>query len=451
MFEEFLRFILPQRCWTAINSTETKYRHEEALALCKDTGPLDSAGRLWVGQWYGLLLLILMSFFPRLFHMEEYLFFGFLLIAIVTTAVQWRRGNSISVRTPIDLPLCMVIAWILFSIPFAIDPAYSFSEWRKLIVQVLVFYWTVGVLRSSLDIAKLWNVLGVIVVATLILCSYALIDFVLQGGSFHDRDVRARAPYSDYNWLSTYLVLATPLLIVCLVTTQTHWRRYLTLFVASLALFGHLFSYTRAGWAAVLAQGLFGVLANKHRGLLLMLVVAVGCIVLAGLMLPMLGYQQQTASLNTLQYRLAVWKLSIKELASHPIFGIGYGSGTFNMRFADYPELHDAKGVHNMFLMIALGSGIPALMFLLWTIGRALKAIMVVVHTMGESAVSVMLIGIGASIIGFFVRNLFDYMMIGSLGFLFWIVLGVGMVAISTSERSAAKATDFCSSDTSCA
>lgn len=35
MFEEFLRFILPQRCWTAINSTETKFRHEKALALCK--------------------------------------------------------------------------------------------------------------------------------------------------------------------------------------------------------------------------------------------------------------------------------------------------------------------------------------------------------------------------------------------------------------------------------
>lgn len=284
--------------------------------------------------------------------------------------------------------------------------------------------------------------LSVIVIATLVLCSYALIDFVLQGGSFRDREVRARVPYSDYNWLSTYLVLAGPLLIACLLTAPTRWRRYLASLAATLAVLAHVFSYTRAGWTAAIAQGFLAGLTSKRRWLVSIPLVAIGAICLALLVLPILGYQQHTTSANTLHYRLTVWKLSLEELASHPIFGIGYGSVTFNLRFANYPELHDAKGVHNMFLMIALGSGIPALIFLLWMLGRALKTIMLAVHTAGESTLSPILIGIAASIVGFSVRNLFDYMMIGSLGFLFWIVLATGMAAASPSGQRAPRPGD---------
>jgi hypothetical protein len=36
----------------------------------------------------------------------------------------------------------------------------------------------------------------------------ALVDFVERGGNWQERKIRAIVPGSDYNWLSTYLVLS---------------------------------------------------------------------------------------------------------------------------------------------------------------------------------------------------------------------------------------------------
>jgi hypothetical protein len=46
----------------------------------------------------------------------------------------------------------------------------------------------------------------------------ALVDFIDRGGNWQDRNIRAIVPGSDYNWLSTYLVLAMSIVLYCGVT-----------------------------------------------------------------------------------------------------------------------------------------------------------------------------------------------------------------------------------------
>src|SRR5713226_7939606 len=99
---------------------------------------------IWKAQGAGLVLLTGMSFFPALFHLEEYLFFALLAVALWTG---WREGRVIWVRSPIDVPLLLLVGWVLLTIPFATDTWYSFAEWRKLVVQALVFYWALLVLK----------------------------------------------------------------------------------------------------------------------------------------------------------------------------------------------------------------------------------------------------------------------------------------------------------------
>jgi len=48
----------------------------------------------------------------------------------------------------------------------------------------------------------------------------ALVDFIDRGGNWQDRNIRSIVPGSDYNWLSTYLVLAMSIVLYCGVTSR---------------------------------------------------------------------------------------------------------------------------------------------------------------------------------------------------------------------------------------
>ena len=96
-------------------------------------------------QGGGLFLLTIVSFFPVFFHIEEILFFSFLGLALFA---KWFEGKDLRIRTPIDLPLLLLLGWIFLTIPFSLNPEYSFMEWRKLVAQCLVFYWAVSVMRD---------------------------------------------------------------------------------------------------------------------------------------------------------------------------------------------------------------------------------------------------------------------------------------------------------------
>src|SRR5688572_23833952 len=93
-------------------------------------------------QVYGLCGITFLSFFPSLFHYQEYAFFILLTLGL---AFAWMEKINPYVRTHLDLPLFGFVGWVLLTVPFAVDPAYSFSEWRKLVAHIFVFYWAMFV------------------------------------------------------------------------------------------------------------------------------------------------------------------------------------------------------------------------------------------------------------------------------------------------------------------
>jgi len=379
---------------------------------------------IWTIESYGLALITFMSFFPRLFHLEELLFFTLLVIALGTA---WRDGRTMWVRTPVDLPLWLFVGWVLLTIPFATDPAYSFAEWRKVVTQVLVFYWAMLIFRVHNDEVMMRRILAAVVIGTALLCGYALIDFIERGGTWQDRYIRAEAPSSDYNWLSTYVVMVIPFLVAVAVITKSFWQRIFSICVAGLALLAQVASYTRAGWIAIVTQGLsFGLLTASRKFIMWILV---GCL-MGGIGLVALyqtGYQRQTVSTDNLQYRLVLWERGVQEIASHPIVGVGYGDDTFFKRFGGHPKTGHPAGLHNTFLMVAMGSGVPAVAFLLWTL---IAAVLILLHkkrNLSDSKTSTIMVATAIMIIGFVARNLLDYMFAGSIAFLFWILVANGV------------------------
>lgn len=379
---------------------------------------------IWTIESYGLVLITFMSFFPRLFHFEEYLFFTLFVIAL---GVAWREGRTVWVRTPVDLPLLLFVGWVLLTIPFATDTAYSFAEWRKVMTQVLVFYWALLIFRVHSDEVMTRRILAAVVIGTSLLCIYALIEFLGNGGTWQDRYIRAGAPSSDYNWLSTYVVIVIPFLVAVAVVSRTYWQRMFSMCIAGLALLAQVVSYTRAGWLGIVAQGFsFGLLAASRK---LIMWILVSCLMggIGLIALNRTGYQRETTSTGNLQFRLVLWERGIKEIASHPIVGLGYGNDTFFKRFGGHPKTGKPAGLHNTFLMVAMGSGVPAVAFLLWTLIAAVLILLPKKRKLSGQIASAVMVATAIMIIGFAVRNLFDYMFAGSIAFLFWILVANGL------------------------
>ena len=391
-----------------------------------------ASSMVWKIQGAGLILMTFMSFFPELSHVEVYLFFALLLSAL---GVAWLEGRAIRVRTPLDLPLALFLGWVLLTIPFAMDAAYSFSEWRKLAAKILVFYWAIFVLRvQPNNRTVLRGVLVAVIFGAAIMCGYALVDFVQRGGSWKDRYVegvgafvRARTPSSDNQWLSTYMVMVIPLLVSSIVIFRIKWQKVMCAFVAGLALLAQGISYTRAGWVGVVAQGLAFGPFTKRRGLTFWVIAGLTMILVGLFAAFQAGYQRDTLDPWTLYARLAVWKLMLRDIMQHPLVGIGYGGDTFMMRFADYPEATKAAGSHSAFAMVTLGSGIPALIFLVWVLGGAVRALIGLAGKVSDKGTYALLIGTAIMIVGFAVRNLFDYMFAGSIAYLFWLLVATAL------------------------
>ncbi|MBM3393251.1 MAG: O-antigen ligase family protein [Betaproteobacteria bacterium] len=381
----------------------------------------------------GLLAITFASFFPPLFRVQEHVFFGLLALSV---AVAWVQRRALWVRTAIDAPLLLLIGWILLTVPFAADPAYSFTEWRKLAAQGLVFYWVQFVRHNFKSQQMIRHVVLAVAVGTAVISVAALIMFLKEGGQLLDRTVtRAKAPFSDANWLATYLILGIPIVGSGLAMAgQRLWRIVLSgaLGIAIAALYC---SYMRAGWLALaVAGGAWAVIIRKRTLVQSVLGVSIGFLaILVGLY--QFGFFTGIINLESVLIRLDVWSEGFRRLLAHPIVGGGYGQlaeqVTLNTNQGSGSQVY---GLHSLFLMVTVGSGVPGLILLAWMFYRAGRGLYEKARAGVDRDQQVIATAGVLVVIGFAVRNMFDYMFAGSLAYLFWILLAVGLGSRSTED-----------------
>jgi O-antigen ligase len=414
--------------------------------------PRRASAVLWKLQAYGLLGITFLSFFPRLFHSQEYAFVFLLAVAL---CLAWVEKVNPWIRTPIDLPLLGFVGWVLCTVPFATDPAYSFSEWGKLLAHVLVFYWAMFVLHSYKRIELSRQIIWTVVLGSLALSGFALVDFILRGGTWRDRLVRAGAPYSDYNWLATYLVLVIPILIWWVVTHRTFWTRALGILTLVTAGLAQAASYTRAGWVAHFVQAVgFGLITGRHR---LVIWALVGAIAIGGsvFVVSEIGYQRDTVDSWTINTRIKTWRLGLHQVVEHPLVGVGYGNDTFTKVYAAEIEADETKsvkermlkGLHNTFAMVLMGSGVLAVILFTWIFVRIVSTLMIQWRRFAADETQGVLVAVAVVTIGFATRNLFDYMFAGSLAHLFWILVAAGLCSVNPEISTEAVAGDLSSNE----
>lgn len=388
----------------------------------------------WKFQSYVFIAVACTSFFPLLFRYQEHAIIILIVLSLAMCAVE---KVSPWIRNPLDLPLWLFIAWVLMTVPFATDPAYSFAEWKKFVAQAGVFYWSLLVLHRCREQNLSHQILLSLVLGGTILAVYALMDFGGRGGTWRDRSIRAHAYGSDYNWLSTYMVMTIPVIGGLIVISRLAWIRGLQVGTLALALAAQVFSYTRGGWLGHAVQAVVLALIVGGRRLAMGVL---GMLLLAGtglFLASQSGFQSETVDARNVDARLAVWGIGLREMSAHPIAGIGYGNDTFIKKYPQYSTEAQAKlpdrertipAMHSTFLMAALGSGIPAILCLAWIFVALVRRLAFVSrYSALEPRATVIAVSIGLAIVGFGVRNFFDYMFMGSLAHLFWLLAAVGV------------------------
>jgi len=151
------------------------------------------------------------------------------------------------------------------------------------------------------------------------------------------------------------------------------------------------------------------------------------------------GLQQDTVDPWTWKSRMEVWSLGAHEIAKNPLTGLGYGYQTFEPLIADYPGGPSTVGLHSTILMVALGSGIPAVLLLLWILGQAFWQMVKYAVRAGIRGEGIIPLAVALMVLGFTVRNVFDYMFAGSLAYLFWILTAVALAKASLGMQTQAR------------
>jgi O-antigen ligase len=124
-----------------------------------------------------------------------------------------------------------------------------------------------------------------------------------------------------------------------------------------------------------------------------------------------------------------VWKLGVDQIVKHPIVGIGYGNNNFQPVLVDSRMGDSPMHLHNTLLMFGVGSGIPGFVLFLWMFIRLGREFFSRANRSHWTDLETLKLCLGIVMVGFFCRNLFDYMFAGSLAYLFWILMACGFEA----------------------
>ena len=406
-------------------------------------------------KWLQPLLihgLMAISFFIAFGHIHNLLEYGFFTLLLIWTVSLWmdRRLNLEGLnrfqRTSLDYPILFFLVWILVTIPWAIDPAYSFSEWRKTLAKILMFYFVVNVVKTPDEVKKILNafLLGLVTLSVI-----GLVIFLSDGRYylFH-LDERLSSWTSGSQWFSTFLLMAMPFWAFSFTFESKLSLRacygigFAVTFVALLA------TNTRAAYLAVLAQGgLYLLLRHLRSGVMIS-----GIVILSfGLFMGSLFFLSQHPSysltqlevisssvngkqsrvetlqnMGSMQRRFATWSIALEDFLDNPLTGLGYGQRSFEMQHLEIGH-HEfiLKNVHISFLQKLVQSGVPGALLFALIFMMFFRTVFEVVKWQSRSFDRGLALSSMAMVLGVMVRNMFDDMFLGNLVYLFWLLLGL--------------------------
>ena len=386
---------------------------------------------------------------------------AFGLIALVWLA-RWGTTKRLTLTTPLDLPILLLLAWLPLSLSVSIYAWQSLPKVNGVILGILFFYAIVNAIQSRRDLA--WAVFWLVIVCAAI--SFAGLvgtdwaqNKIISAAFIYDRlprfiqgVPRSIAGGFARNGVGGTLTFVVPLL-ACLSLARS-WTRELAveqgrrgagvrfplriIVIAALLLSLVTLGLTQSrGGLLGAVVGLFGVAIWRERRFAWLIVLgAAGLIVLL-----MLGYGntlvdfvlQMDAQSGTLASRMEVWQRGLMMVQDYPYTGIGIG--TYNsIAHLLYPFFIASPDevvahAHNNLLEVAVDVGIPGLVAYIALLTGFVIAAIRTYRAIIDAGVRAQIVGLGCGMLAHQVFGLTDAFILGTKpGVLLWVFLAFMVV-----------------------
>lgn len=250
-------------------------------------------------------------------------------------------------------------------------------------------------------------------------------------------DMRITAAFKTSNGLGGYLAVVLPLVIA--MSLNRSWRMYQQILFAifSVIIFWALIlTFSRGAWLAafvgvsVLAMVFFSLRHPKLvKWAVVLIVIIFGC---------SFGAMEAIDRSDTVQWRIGVWRDSLRMIADRPVFG--HGINTFMAVFQSYRTAHlnEPTYAHNCYLQMTAEIGMLGMGALLWVLAVLFSSSFKKIRIFAAKDNELMLLSLGlfAGMAAYFVHCFFDTNLYTlQLSVYIWLVIGLLVATTNQLEK----------------
>ena len=337
-------------------------------------------------------------------------------------------------RTPIDLAVIAYLLVCALSAAFSIDRRVSTKIlFRELIPCILMFYTIVG---NFADRGKVDWLLRAFLAGGLAVCIYSASNFIFTYSSWAILDGRIRGPFEQPNRLAQYLLILASLVVCKAGMQESGYGRVGLLACFLLVLYCLFGTYSRAGWVAFIpAVSIYALMASRRGAV----AIAASCVLLlVGALLTESGFQRLTTDFQGGERGL-IYHSALNVFKDHPVLGAGYGDKIFlkayKEKYKSPQATDDHSGAHNIFLQVAVESGILGLIAFTWL---HLKAALAMIQAFRKTAQKrlrwIVLWGLSSLVAVFTIGQLHTLYRDRNIH-IFWLVLGIVFAGIQAERE----------------
>jgi putative inorganic carbon (hco3(-)) transporter len=344
----------------------------------------------------------------------------------------WRHREPLPRRTPHDIPILVFILAGVIGIFIAPDHRAALGVFRAYLLEpIAIFYLATAVLSSAAEIKPIL-VAGAVSASVFSLVVVVTFVSVLVSGQL----ITSSAPGVlgiNPNAIALYLEPIAAVALGFVLFAHSRTSRWIALAVLAFVLPAIICTLSRGALLAGAVLALVAVLSVRDLRLKLGLL---GAALVGGLALSQIPFvaarlaHQLDPHQGTLVLRLAIWRVTLRMLGDHPLFGAGISGYQTVMAHYRTRNLHPEPYAHNIFLttwsevgLIGLAAFVVIFFGLLWRAWRSFGS--------GGDIYQPLLWGIFAAWVVLGIHGLVDspYWK-NDLSLEFWMLAGLEVVAI---------------------
>lgn len=300
----------------------------------------------------------------------------FLPVVMVITATFGilRRAayRRLSLHTPADLAILLLVLMLPVSLWMTTLPDITQEQTWRLLTGIVLYYTIVNWASSP---ARLQRLLFGVTVLGLLLAIGALVSVTWEAGklpiiprSLHTRFTTLVTDTVNPNVMAGSLIILLPIPLSRLLFTwrQLRWLdRIFTLITALVMVSILILTKSRSAYGALAVVLATMALLRWRRGWVLLLTIVAGVIVTVqrlGLS-TLLNLVASAPELGGLEGREEAWRRALYMIQGFPFTGIGMGTfkEVTRVRYPFLDPSWDIPHAHNLFLQVAVDTGIPGL------------------------------------------------------------------------------------------